>query len=216
MRDRRLVPSGVLLSLVVGACAGSAKPVRSGEVTVPTPAPQGVIPTTARSLPKGMMVDARLDQTLTAAMPEGYAFSTKIIRKVTAADGAIAIPAGTVVRGVVTGVRPSSATKPPVICLNLDFLELNGREYGIRSTIASVALNDSVLTSAGATKANTTVAHLLPLDSVAAIFPAKPGELPTYGEAITLSPLKGNEPAELPAGSVLVIQLDSSLAVPGR
>jgi hypothetical protein len=214
MRDRRLVPSGLLLSLFVGACAGNATPVRSGEVMAPAPA--GVIPKNARLLPDGMMVDARLEQTLTTAMPEGFAFSTKITRKVTAADGAVAIPAGTVVRGVVTGVRPGSGAKPPVICLNLDFLELNGREYGIRSTVESIALNDSVLATTGATKANTAVARLLPLDSVTAIFPTKPGSLPTYGEAITLSRQKGTEPAELPAGSLLVIQLDSALAVPGR
>ena len=216
MRDRSLAPfigCVLLVSLVATACGGHAVPARGGEVTTPTPAPTGVIPRNARLLPKGTLVDARLDQTLTTATPPGFAFSTKVTRKLTAADGAVAIPAGTVVRGVVTGVRPGSTSKPPVICVNLDFLELNGRSYGIRSTVEDIALNDSVLTSSGATKPNAVIARLLPLDSVAAIFPTKPGNLPTFGDAIALLPTKGTEPAELPAGSLLVLQLDSALAV---
>lgn len=215
MRDRRLAPLVgyvLLVSLAAAACAGHTAPARSGEAT-PTPAPAGVIPRNARLLPKGVLVDARLDQTLTSATPPGFAFSTRVTQKLTAADGAVAIPAGTVVRGVVTGIRPGTASKPPVICVNLDFLELNGRSYGIRSSVQSIALNDSVLTATGTTKPNAVVARLLPLDSVAAIFPTKPGNLPTFGEAIALLPTKGTEPAELPAGSLLVVQLDSALAV---
>jgi hypothetical protein len=160
-----------------------------------------------------LLLDTRLNTTLTTAMPEGYAFSTTVTTKIETAGGAIAVPAGTVIRGVVTGVRPAAAGKAPIIAVNLDFLELKGRSYGIRSTLESIALNDSVLTTTGAATPNTAVAHLLPLDSVSAIFPVKTGELPTRGAAIQLAAGTGAEPAELPAGSLFVIQLDTAITL---
>jgi hypothetical protein len=160
-----------------------------------------------------LLLDTRLNQTLTTAMPEGYAFSTTVTQKISAANGAVAVPAGTVIRGVITGVRPGGANRPPVIAVNLDFLELRARSYGVRTTLQSIALNDSVLTAAGAAKANTAVARLLPHDSLTAIFPTKPGELPTPGMAIQLAASDTTEPAELPAGSLFVLQLDSALTL---
>jgi hypothetical protein len=216
MRDPRLTPVSVcvlIASSLVAACAGHATPTRSGEVT-PAAAPRnGVIPTNARSLPNQLLLDTRLNRTLSTDMPEGYAFSTTVTQKITASDGSVAVPAGTVIRGVVTGVRPAKGQTPPVIAINLDFLELRARSYGVRTTIENIALNDSVLTTTGTAKANTAVARLLPHDSLAAIFPTKPGELPTPGIAIQLAAADSTEPAELPAGSLFVVRLDSALTL---
>ena len=217
MRDPRLTPLTVCVllasSVVAVACGGRSAPARSGEVT-PTEAPSnGVVPKNVRALPNGLRFDARLNKTLTTTTPTGYAFSTTVTQKILAADGAVAVPAGTVIRGVVTGVRAASGSKPPIIAINLDFLELKTRSYGIRSTVESIALNDSVATASGAAKPNTAVARLLPHDSLSAIFPTKPGELATRGIAIQLAAGDSTEPAELPAGSLLVLQLDSALTL---
>jgi hypothetical protein len=205
----------VLMSFSIVGCAGHATPAtaaRSGDVVKPAPVVSGVIPQTARLLPNKLLMDARLSQTLTTSTPEGFAFSTTVTQKISSADGAVAIPAGTVLRGVVTGVRTATSAKAPVIRLSVDFMELGGRSYGIRSSVFGVALNDSVLTAAGTAKANTAEAHVLSPDSARTLFPIAPAGL-REGTVIALAPASSGEPAELPAGSVLMVELDSAIAV---
>jgi len=163
----------------------------------------GVIPATARLLPNGLLLGVKLDQTITTATPVGYAISTKVADSIAAKDGAVAVPAGTVVRGVVTGVRPDSAAQTPILCLNFDFLELKGRSYSIRSSVKSVRINDLPAT-------------ILSRDSAATIFANAPAG-PPKGVLIALAPsLTPGEPATLPAGTTLVVELDSAIAVPAR
>ena len=127
----------------------------------PAPRHPALSPQTRDCCRIGLLIDAHLDQTLSTARPEGFAFSTQVADAVAAKDGAVAIPAGTVIRGVVVGVRPASGAKPPLICVNLDFLELNGRDYGIRSSVKSVLVNGKPAT-------------ILPRDSIAKLFPNEP------------------------------------------
>lgn len=200
-----------LLSFSVAACATHAPPARSGEVARPAPIVSGVIPQTARLLPNKLLIDARLNQPITTATPEGYAFSTTVTQAISAADGAVAVPAGTVLRGVVTGVRAAGASHAtPVVRVALDFLELGGRSYGIRSSVFGVTLNDSVLTSTGTTRPNSAMARVLSPDSARALFPIAPAGV-HVGTAIALAP--SADGAELPAGSLFIVQLDSAIAI---
>lgn len=210
MQAPRLTPSMVCVLVafpaLIGACAGHTRPSSGGDMERPGSAGNagsGVIPATARLLPNGLLLTARLDQTITTAMPEGYAISTKVADTIAAKDGAVAVPAGTVIRGVVTGIRPDSGAKTPILCLNFDFLELKGRAYSIRSSVKSVRINDLPAT-------------ILSRDSAATIF-GNEGAGPPRGVLIALTPsATPGEPAELPAGTMLVVELDSAIAVPAR
>jgi hypothetical protein len=218
MPHRRLARGAVCLVAAVpflaGACAGhTSPPSRGGDLDRPTVTTAGApatsplaaltksspVPATVRSLPNDLLIGVKLDQALTTARPEGFAFSTKVADAIKTKDGAVAVPAGTTIRGVITAVRPGDAAKTPVICLNLDFIELAGRSYGIVSSVKNVLVNDKAAT-------------LLPHDSLG-VFSASNGGYPVKGAAIVLPAAAPGEPAELPAGTMFVIQLDSALAI---
>jgi hypothetical protein len=216
MSARRLTPRAAcvlaMLPLLVLGCAGhTAPPTRSGSMparstparTAATATPamkSGIIPANARLLPNHLLIDTRLDEALSTVRPQGFAFSTKVADAVTAKDGSVAIPAGTRIRGVVIGVRPATGTNPPLICLNLDFLMLNGREYSIRSSIKSALVDNRAMT-------------LLPRDSIMKLFPNEPA-VALHGTIVQLpAPNEATEPALLPAGTSFVIELDSAIAV---
>jgi hypothetical protein len=213
MQARRLTPTAVCVLAafipLLAACAGhTAPPARSGDVpkssaaTATAAIQSGVIPTNARLLPNGLLIGTKLDQTITAATPVGFAFSTKVTNPIAAKDGAIAIPIGTVMRGVVMGVRPGSGANPAIVCLNLDFLELNGRSYGIRSSVKSVLVDDKPAT-------------ILARDSIAKLFPNEP-DVALRGTIVALTPSStaaAAQAAELPVGTTFVVELDSVIAV---
>ena len=216
MSARRLTPAAVcvlaVFPLLAAGCAGHTAPTRSGAMPARSTSTRsaatasgsamnsGIVPATARRLPNGLTVDTHLNEALSSVRPEGFAFSTKVAQAVTAKDGSVAIPAGTVIRGVVIGTRPGSGATPSLICLNLDFLMLNGREYSIRSSIKNVLVDGKPAT-------------ILPGDSIAKLFPKEPA-VALRGTLVQLPPAKeAGEPALLPAGTSLVVELDSALAI---
>jgi hypothetical protein len=224
MLDRILTPLAVCVlaafPVLLCACAGhTAPPARNGDIEKPgaesgTSAAasalaeltkSSAVPANTRSLPDKLLVGVRLNQTLSTTKPEGFAFSTTVVEPVKTKTGATAVPTTAVLRGVVSAVRAGSATTTPVICVKLDFLEMNGRSYAIRSSVKNVLVNDKPVT-------------ILPRDSVNAIFPNEPGG-PLKGTAVALTPAAAGEAAELPAGSTFVVELDSALtlvATPAR
>ena len=216
MPHRRLTRRSVCVlaafPLALSACAGhTAPPTRGGDIDRADVAPttpasalstltkSSVIPTTARALPNDLLIGVKLDQALTTARPEGYAFSTKVVDPIKAKDGAIAVPAGTTIRGVITAVRAASGGKTPALAVNLDFLELGGRSYGIVSSVKNVLVSDKPAT-------------IFPHDSLKTLFASNDG-FPIKGTAIALPAGAAGEPAELPPGAMLVVQLDSALAI---
>jgi hypothetical protein len=216
MPDRRLTPLPVCViaasSVLLFACAGHTPPVaQSGDVQKPvaqagTSTPSAlaeltkasVVPANVRSLPNDLLIGVRLNQTLSTTKPEGFSFSTNVVDPVKAKNGAVVVPTTAIIRGVVSAIRGGSATQPPVLCLKLDFLELNGRSYGIRSTVKDVLVNNVAM-------------RVLPHDSLAKVFANEPGP-PLKGTGIELQGAAG-EGAELPAGTMLVVELDSTLAL---
>jgi len=216
MPDRRLTRRSVCVlaafPFALGACAGhTAPPTRSGDIdrshvgvattssALTTLTASSVVPTTARTLRNDLLIGVKLDQALTTARPEGYAFSTKVVDAIKAKDGAVAVPAGTTIRGVITAVRATSGAKTPAVAVNLDFLELGGRSYGIVSSVKNVLVSDKPAT-------------IFPHDSLKTLFASNDG-FPIKGTAIALPAGAAGEPAELPAGTMLVVQLDSALAI---
>ena len=215
MRPFRLARGAVCVAatfpVLIAACAGhTSPPSRNGDIEPPTAVAtpsstlsalmsSSVVPATARSLPNDLLIGVKLDQPLTTARPEGFAFSTKVVEPIRAKDGTVAVPEGTTIRGVITAVRPGGGAKTPVICVNLDFIEWNGRAYGIVSSVKNVLVSDRP-------------ARILPPDSLA-VFSANTPGFPVKGAAIVLSPAAAGEAAELPAGTVLVVQLDSALSI---
>jgi hypothetical protein len=123
-------------SLAIGICALSAcsrtvKVESSGEV-----APSGVMAATASSLPAGAEFEVELNQSISAANHNGDTFTAHVTHDVVAQDGAVVVPAGATVSGIVTGVHvPGDVTHPAVVRLDFERLSFNGRNFPFDATV---------------------------------------------------------------------------------
>ena len=125
----------------LGACASGTQVSSGGEVAPATPA-------TSNWLPAGTSMNARLDQTISTSSHEGDAFSATVTDNVMAQNGTIAIPAGTILRGHVTGIHSANIpTDQNVIRLNFDELAMNGRAYPFSGSISNVSVKNGVSNS---------------------------------------------------------------------
>lgn len=120
----------------LSACATGTQVAAGGDVAAATPA-------TASYLPAGTTMNARFDQAISTSNHEGDAFSATVTDNVAASNGAIAIPAGAILRGHVTGVHSGNITEQSVIRLNFDALEMGGRSYPFGGSVSNVTVKNS-------------------------------------------------------------------------
>lgn len=126
----------MLMTLAVaaglGACASGTKVTAGGEVAPVTPA-------TSSFLPAGTTMSARLNQSVSTSSPDMQAFSATVTDNVYAQDGSIAVPAGAVLEGHVTGAHTAKLPgEKNVIRLNFDALQMNGQNYPFEGSISNV------------------------------------------------------------------------------
>src|SRR5579872_4798261 len=124
------------LALAVGGLLAVAGCAHNTQVASGTLAP--VTPASNNWLPAGAVIDTRLNQTIgTKQSHEGEAISATVVNPLIAQDGSVAIPAGAVLRGTITGLHHASfPTDQGVIRVNFDQLQMNGRDYPFRGTIS--------------------------------------------------------------------------------
>jgi hypothetical protein len=85
---------------------------------------------------------ARLNQSIgTSSSHTGDTFSATVVNPVYARDGSVAVPAGTILHGHITGVHHSTVPgEQSVIRLAFDDLQMHGRTYPVTASISNVAL----------------------------------------------------------------------------
>jgi hypothetical protein len=121
---------------LLGACATGTNVSAGGDVAAATPA-------TANYLPAGTTMNARFDQAISTSNNEGDAFSATVTDNVYAQNGAVAIPAGAVLRGHVTGVHSGKIGDQNVIRLNFESLDMNGHTYPFGASISNVTVKNN-------------------------------------------------------------------------
>lgn len=91
------------------------------------------------TVPAGTAIHTTLDQQLsTRTNQEGDLFTTTVSSDVTAADGSVAIPAGSVIRGRVTAVQKSGQPgQAAVLKVAFDEVTVDGNTYPVQLTVAS-------------------------------------------------------------------------------
>jgi hypothetical protein len=124
----------------LGACATGTKVAAGGDVAATTP-------TSGNYLPAGTTMNARFDQGISTSNREGDAFSATVTDNVYATNGAIAIPAGAVVRGHVTGVHSGNIADQNVIRLNFETLDMRGRTYPFSGSVSNVSVKNGASSS---------------------------------------------------------------------
>ncbi len=122
----------IVMAGTLGACASGTQVSSGGEVAAVTPA-------TRNYLPPGTSMIAQLDRSVSTSSHDGDGFTATVTDNVYADDGTVAIPAGAVVRGHVTGAHTAKIPgEQNVIRLDFDNLAMRGRTYPFNGSISNV------------------------------------------------------------------------------
>ena len=168
--------------------------------------------TTASSVevPVGTEIDVRLQNTLnsgTAQVEDRFEGAT--LADVTV-DGRLAIPAGSIFRGVVSAVEPGTRTnRTSKMTVSFDQVTLNGRSYPIRGTVTQAIEGEGIRGEAGRTAAGAGVGAI-----IGGILGGFKGALAgiLIGGGGTIAATEGKE-VELPQGTVLRVRMDSAVQI---
>ena len=187
-----------------GAAAPASRPA-------PTPAPRQSTATAGSvEIPVGTEIDVRLQNTLssgTAQVEDRFEGTTLVDVSM---GSRVAIPAGSILRGVVTGVEPGTRTnRTSRMTLSFDQLTANGRSYPIRGTVTQAIEGEGIKGEAGRTAAGAGVGAI-----IGGILGGFKGALAgiLIGGGGTIAATEGKE-VELPQGSVLRVRLDSPVQI---
>ena len=126
------------------------------------------------------------------------------------AGGRMLVPAGSVMRGVVTNVEPATRTNRTArMTLSFDQLTVNGRAYPIRGMVTQAIEGEGVKGEVGRVGAGAGVGAI-----IGGILGGFKGALAgiLIGGGGTLAATEGKE-VDLPAGSVLRVRIDSPVQI---
>lgn len=210
----------IALAAAVSAVACGATTSNNPPVSSPPTAsrPTGVEPTgptqvndSARGVvPSGQELDVRLQSTLsseTATVEQRFEATTAADLM---QDGRVLVPAGSIVRGVVSGVRPAGRVeRAGSMTLSFDRMVVRGREYSIRGTATSVFESGGIREEAGTAGVGAGVGGVIG-GLLGGLKGAVIGAVIGAGGAIAATDGKD---ITLPAGSIIRIRLDSSVNV---
>ena len=194
-----------------GATTRQTTPTTTPTSTQGTTAPSGPVEVNSGEtgvIPAGQELDVRLQSTLSSenATVE-QRFEATTVTDVTQ-NGRVLIPAGSVVRGVVTDVkRPGRIDRAGSLTLSFDQIVVRGREYPIRAMATQVFESGGIREETGTAGAGAGVGAVvggliggLKGAILGAVIGAGGAVAATEGKDITL-----------PAGSIVRIRLDSPL-----
>ena len=161
-------------------------------------------------MPSGTELDARLQTALnsgTAQVEDRFEATT--LADVTA-NGVVAIPAGSVMRGVVSSVEPATRTnRTAKMTVSFDQVTINGRDYQMRGTVTDALQGEGIRGDVGKAGAGAAVGGILG----AVLGGAKGAVLgAVIGGGGTIAATEGKE-LDLPQGTTLRVRLDSPLQV---
>lgn len=127
MRKITALAAATLISL--GACRSAD--IEPGPTVQPAPLPS------ANVVPRGTVMNVRLNETLSARRSSvGERFTARVITPLVTTGGQTVVPAGSIVSGVVTGVDPSTRRGDvAAIRVNFDRLQVGGRTYPFSANV---------------------------------------------------------------------------------
>jgi hypothetical protein len=179
----------------------SSQPAAGSSASAPSSAAR-----TVNEVPVGTEMDVRLTNSLNSgtAMVEDRFEGTTLAN--VDVNGRTLIPAGSVVRGVVTAVEPATRTNRTArMTVSFDQVTVNARAYPIRGTVTQAIEGEGIRGEAGRLGAGAGVGAIL-----GGILGGFKGALAgvLIGAGGTMAATEGKE-VELPQGSVLRVRFDS-------
>jgi TolA-binding protein len=191
---------------------------RFATYTPPAPAPaRGTSGTTATTtargaleIPAGTEIDVRLSNNLnsgTAQVEDRFEATTLVDLNV---NGRTAVPAGSVMRGVVTAVEPATRTNRTArMTVSFDQVTVNGRAYPMRGTVTEAIEGEGIRGETARVGTGAGVGAI-----IGGILGGFKGALAgiLIGAGGTIAATEGKE-VELPQGSVLRVRVDSPVQI---
>jgi hypothetical protein len=204
-------PAAAASSTSSTSSATSSATTASRSSSTPAATTSSTRSTTASvEIPVGTEIDVRLQNTLnsgTAQVEDRFEGTTLTDVSV---DGRVAIPAGSVFRGVVTAVEPGTRTnRTSKLTVSFDQVTISGRSYPIRGTVTQAIEGEGIRGEAGRTAAGAGVGAI-----IGGILGGFKGALAgiLIGGGGTIAATEGKE-VELPQGSVLRVRMDSPVQI---
>jgi hypothetical protein len=161
-------------------------------------------------VPAGTELDVRLSDALnsgTAKVEDRFEATTLVDLSV---DGRVAIPAGAVMRGVVTSVEPATRTNRTArMSVSFDQVTFGGRSYPIRATVSQALEGEGIKGEVGRVGAGAGVGAILG-GILGGFKGAMAGIL--IGGGGTIAATEGEE-LNLAQGSVLRVRIDSAARI---
>ena len=199
----------VLVSIFAsGACASSTRATSVGSAVPPPSGPVEVSESTRGVLPVGQEIDVRLQDTLSSATatPEQRFVATTVVSL--EQNGAVLLPAGSMVRGIVNSVSPAGRVdRSGSLTLAFDQITVNGRSMPLRA-MATQAFESRGIRDEGRTVGAGGAVGAIVGGIVGGLEGALIGAAVGAGGVIAATDGKD---VELPAGTVVRIRLDAPL-----
>ena len=193
----------------------AAPPAPAPVVSTPPPAPAATraeprATGAANEVPAGTELDVRLQNSLnsgTAQVEDRFEGTTLVDLNV---NGRVLIPAGSVMRGVVTAVEPGTRTnRTAKMTVSFDQVTVNGRSYPMRGTVTEAIKGEGIRGEATRAGAGAAVGGIIG----AVLGGAKGAVLGVLiGGGGTIAATEGKE-VEIPQGTVLRVRVDAPLQI---
>jgi hypothetical protein len=198
-------------AVACGATTRQAPATTPQTTTTTAPAGPAEVNSSARGvIPVGQELDVRLQSTLsseTATVEQRFEATTAVDLM---QDGRVLVPAGSIVRGVVSGVhRPGRIEREGSLTLSFDRMTIRGREYTIRGMATQVFESGGIREEVGTVGAGAGVGGVIG-GLIGGVKGAVLGAVIGAGGAIAAT--EGKD-IHLPAGSIIRIRLDSAVNV---
>ena len=188
-----------------GNTASSTSGARASTSSTASATTRGAI-----EVPAGTEIDVRLTNTLNsgiAKVEDRFEGTTLVDLNI---EGKTVVPAGSVMRGVVTAVEPATRTnRTAKMTVSFDQVTINGRSYPIRGTVTQAIEGAGIKGETGRIATGAGVGAIL-----GGILGGFKGALAgiLIGGGGTIAATEGKE-VELPQGSVLRVRLDSPVQI---
>ena len=195
------------------ATRSTSAPPAAAPSPAPAPAPPPARTQTtasANEIPSGTELDVRLQNSLnsgTAKVEDRFEGTTLVDLNV---NGRVLIPAGSVMRGVVTTVEPGTRTnRTAKMTVSFDQVTVNGRSYPMRGTVTQAIQGEGIRGEVPRAGAGAAVGGI-----IGAVLGGAKGALlgVLIGGGGTIAATEGKE-VDLPQGTVLRVRVDAPLQI---
>jgi len=194
----------------VSSTARPSAPAPAASAPAPVPPPRSQTASSPYEIPAGTELDVRLQNSLnsgTVQVEDRFEATTLVDLNV---NGRVQIPAGSVMRGVITAVEPATRTnRTAKMTVSFDQVTVNGRAYPMRGTVTQAIEGEGIRGEATRAGAGAAVGGIIG----AVLGGAKGAVLGVLiGGGGTIAATEGKE-VELPQGSVLRVRIDAPLQI---